>query len=214
MVRHRAGTPVELAGATLGPRAVRVSVVGVDLGDLTPIVAEPGIVEDGRDVRPVVDGSPVDASLEMVDQVRATLRQGAAREGGDEPRHRLLLVTPDRVQSGGRPDVDRREVIIDGWRVEVEVESAARAALQDRARRGRDRTGQSGPTQVHAIIPGVVVSVSIAPGDAVTAGQQMLVVEAMKMQNELRAPRDGTIERVAVGAGATIDVGDLLLVLA
>jgi len=47
----------------------------------------------------------------------------------------------------------------------------------------------------------------------VTAGQQLLVVEAMKMQNELRAPRDGTIERVAVGAGATIEVGDLLLVI-
>jgi biotin carboxyl carrier protein len=36
----------------------------------------------------------------------------------------------------------------------------------------------------------------------------------MKMQNELRAPRDGTVERVAVGAGETIEVGDLLLVLA
>ena len=47
-----------------------------------------------------------------------------------------------------------------------------------------------------------------------TAGQQLLVVEAMKMQNELRAPRDGTIEQVAVGAGATIEVGDLLLVIA
>jgi biotin carboxyl carrier protein len=59
-----------------------------------------------------------------------------------------------------------------------------------------------------------VVSVSVAPGDAVAAGQQLLVVEAMKMQNELRAPREGTIEQVAVAAGATIDVGDLLLVIA
>jgi biotin carboxyl carrier protein len=59
-----------------------------------------------------------------------------------------------------------------------------------------------------------VVSVSVAPGDAVAAGQQLLVVEAMKMQNELRAPREGTVEQVAVGAGATIDVGDLLVVIA
>jgi glutaconyl-CoA decarboxylase len=50
-------------------------------------------------------------------------------------------------------------------------------------------------------------------GDAVVASQQLLVVEAMKMQNELRAPRDGTITRVAVGAGENIEVGDLLLVL-
>ena len=76
------------------------------------------------------------------------------------------------------------------------------------------RSAQSGPTEVHAIIPGVVVTVSVAAGEAVTAGQQLLVVEAMKMQNELRAPRDGTVERVAVATGTTIEVGDLLLVLA
>ena len=58
-----------------------------------------------------------------------------------------------------------------------------------------------------------MVSVSVAPGDAVTAGPQLLVVEAMKMQNELRAPRAGTVERVAVGAGSTIDVGDVLVVI-
>jgi biotin carboxyl carrier protein len=64
------------------------------------------------------------------------------------------------------------------------------------------------------MIPGRVATVSVAPGDVVAAGQTLLVVEAMKMQNELRAPRDGTVERVAVGAGETIDLGDLLLVLA
>ena len=47
-----------------------------------------------------------------------------------------------------------------------------------------------------------------------TAGQQLLVVEAMKMQNELRAPRAGTIEKIAVGPGQTIEVGDLLVVIA
>ncbi len=74
-------------------------------------------------------------------------------------------------------------------------------------------TAHGGPTEVRAIIPGVVASVSVVPGDAVVAGQQLLVVEAMKMQNELRAPRDGVISQVAVGSGRTIEVGDLLLVL-
>jgi biotin carboxyl carrier protein len=54
----------------------------------------------------------------------------------------------------------------------------------------------------------------VTPGDIVTAGQQLLTVEAMKMQNELRAPRDGTIERVSIGAGATVEPGDVLVVLA
>ena len=102
---------------------------------------------------------------------------------------------------------------MNGWRFEMEIEAAARAALRERAVRGRDAVGHSGPAELRAIIPGVVVSVSVARGDVVAAGRQLLVVEAMKMQNELRAPRDGTIERVAVGAGETIEVGDLLLVI-
>jgi biotin carboxyl carrier protein len=127
---------------------------------------------------------------------------------------RRALVMPTDPVAGQPSGVHRREVIVDGWRIEVTVEPEARAALRERAQRGRAEAGASGPTKVHAIIPGVVVAVSVAPGDAVTAGQQLLVVEAMKMQNELRAPRDGTIEQVAVGAGSTIEVGDLLLVLA
>jgi biotin carboxyl carrier protein len=209
MEPQRPDLPVEPDGAPVDPRAVRVTVVGADLGDLPAIVVGPAADAGVPNARPLQDGSPVDASLEMVGRERAVLR-----EDTDRTRHPLLLPTTEPATSSGRPGVDRREVILDGWRFEVEVESAARAALQDRARRGREQAGRSGPTQVHAIIPGVVVSVSIAPGDIVTAGQQLLVVEAMKMQNELRAPRDGTIERVAVGAGATIDVGDLLLVLA
>jgi biotin carboxyl carrier protein len=195
----------------VGARAVRVSLVGADLGAVPPIVVEPAPVRTvgPDDPRRLVDGVPIAAHLDLLGPERAILR-----ETPDGPAHRLLLPDPPAVGDGSRPGHQRREVIIDGWRIEVEVESAARAALLDRARRGRETAGRSGPTQVHAIIPGVVVSVSVVPGDAVTAGQQLLVVEAMKMQNELRSPRDGTIERVAVGAGATIDVGDLLLVLA
>ena len=103
--------------------------------------------------------------------------------------------------------------MVDGWLVEVEVESERHASLRERARRGGEAASHGGPTEVRAIIPGQVVSVSVVAGDAVLAGQQLLVVEAMKMQNELRAPRDGVISRVAVGAGQTIDVGDIMLVI-
>ena len=72
----------------------------------------------------------------------------------------------------------------------------ARADLRDRATAAGRRPARHGPTEVRAIIPGRVVSVAVTAGDAVTAGQPLLAVEAMKMQNELRAPRDGTVERV------------------
>ncbi len=57
------------------------------------------------------------------------------------------------------------------------------------------------------------MSVAVAAGDDVAAGQQLLAVEAMKMENELRAPRDGTIERVAVAVGQNVELGDLLVVI-
>jgi glutaconyl-CoA decarboxylase len=156
----------------------------------------------------LVNGQPLEASLAALDGERAILVRGA-----DPATRTPVVLMPAAAAAGTVRGIQRREVIVDGWRVEVEVEPAARAALRERARRGRQEIGDSGPTEVHAIIPGVVVSVSVAAGDAVSAGQQLLVVEAMKMQNELRAPRDGTVERVAVAAGQTIEVGDLLLVL-
>ena len=102
---------------------------------------------------------------------------------------------------------------MDGWRFEVEVEPEQRAALRERATRVGGDAAHSGPTEVRAIIPGVVVSVAVAPGDAVEAGQQLLVVEAMKMQNELRAPRAGTVRHVSVGDRSKIEVGDVLVVI-
>ena len=206
---------------------VRVSIAGAAAAGATPDAVPAPIVVDRGEEGPTVDGAPSGVVLQRLDRERAVLHDSPGRPSGPGgadgrdgpggpggPGHRLLLLQPEGRPAGVEPGVERREVIVDGWRVEVDVEPAARAALRDRARRGREAAGTSGPTKVHAIIPGVVVAVSVAPGDAVTAGQQLLVVEAMKMQNELRAPRDGTIEDVAVGAGSTIEVGDLLLVLA
>ncbi len=105
------------------------------------------------------------------------------------------------------------EVVVDGWRFELEVEDAARAELRRRATRAPDAATASGPTEIRAIIPGRVAAVHVAAGDTVEAGRSLLVVEAMKMQNEIRAPRPGTVKRVAVAAGETIDLGDLLVVV-
>ncbi|MFL5680257.1 MAG: biotin/lipoyl-containing protein [Chloroflexota bacterium] len=106
------------------------------------------------------------------------------------------------------------EVVVDGWRFELRVEPERRARLRERATRDRASGHVAGPLEVRAIIPGRVVSVAVATGDRVDAGQELLVVEAMKMQNELRSPRAGVVERVAVTASQTIELGDLLVVLA
>jgi biotin carboxyl carrier protein len=118
----------------------------------------------------------------------------------------------DRPAAPSRPRTV--EVVVNGWRFELEVEDASRAAIRARATRARVAGPGSGRHEVHAMIPGRVAAVAVAVGDAVTAGQTLLVVEAMKMQNELRSPRDGEVEQVLVGVGETIDLGDLLVVLA
>ena len=107
----------------------------------------------------------------------------------------------------------RVEVVVDGWRFELDLEDAERADLRRRATRVPDAGIASGPAEIRAIIPGRVATVRVSAGDTVEAGQTLLVVEAMKMQNELRAARSGIVERVDVGPGDTIDAGDLLVVV-
>jgi biotin carboxyl carrier protein len=163
----------------------------------------------GPDGVALVDGAAIRVRLDHLDSLHSVLREVTE----DGPVRTPLLLLPLERPAGPSSAVLRREVVVDGWRIEVEIESERRASLRERARRGREATAHGGPTQVRAIIPGRIVSVSVVPGDPVEAGQQLLVVEAMKMQNELRAPRDGIVSSVAVGVGGKIEVGDLLLVL-
>ena len=150
----------------------------------------------------VVDGGPVaylsSSGLDGEPRPPSTRPVDAGYRRPSDPA--ILLLPPE--PTGGMPaaGVVRREVVVDGWRFEVEVESERRASLRERARRGArgDRPTAARPRSVPSSRDGSCRSRS-SPGDPVVAGQQLLVVEAMKMQNELRAPRDGVISRVAVG---------------
>ena len=69
----------------------------------------------------------------------------------------------------------------------------------------------AGATTVSAPMPGKVLSVKA--GDAVKSGDVLLILEAMKMQNEIMAPADGTVSDVRVSAGQTVATGDVMIVL-
>jgi biotin carboxyl carrier protein len=219
------------------PRAVRVALAPASAAvELSPIVLEPAaipvvparrssfagatdVIHPGPNVQSVelgsepgvpsglviIDGVPVSVRLERRDTAHAVL----VDDDHDTERVAVVMLPAESSASG----TVSREVIVDGWRIVVEIESEQRATLRERARRGRDETARSGRTELRAVIPGRILAVLIAPGDSVTAGQQIMVVEARKMQNELRAPRDGVVGRVEVGPGRTVEVGDLLLVL-
>ncbi len=67
---------------------------------------------------------------------------------------------------------------------------------------------------VAAPMPGTILKVAVSQGDKVKAGQLLIVLEAMKMENEILAPRDGVISQVVTSKGSTVDTGAPLVVLA
>jgi biotin carboxyl carrier protein len=71
----------------------------------------------------------------------------------------------------------------------------------------------AGPAAIVAPMPGRIVKVLVEPGEAVAAGQGLVVVEAMKMENELRAPRAGTVSDVRVREGAPVEANVVLVVI-
>lgn len=166
-------------------------------------------------VEPTIGSRLPDDETRRVEAAAITVEwrgPGRAVVRDESGRATAALVGDDRPAGPGHSRAV--EVVVGGWRFELDVEDARGVDLRKRAGRNRGAApGAGGPLEIHAMIPGRVVAVAIAPGDVVTAGQTLLVVEAMKMQNELRTPRDGTVERVAVGVGETIDLGDLLVVL-
>ncbi len=119
-------------------------------------------------------------------------------------------------------------ILINGKSCEVRVESLGaelrvmadgrelRLAIQDERAWRRNRGGSveaEGRQQVLAPMPGKIVRVLVSAGDSVRAGQGLLVVEAMKMQNEIRAPKSGTIDRVRVAEGQTVNAGEVVVIV-
>jgi biotin carboxyl carrier protein len=83
-----------------------------------------------------------------------------------------------------------------------------------RSLRGRVRAvDDHGPRKLTAPMPGKIVRVLLSEGAAVEAGAGVLVVEAMKMQNELKSPKKGTIQKILVSEGAAVNAGDVLAIV-
>lgn len=125
------------------------------------------------------------------------------------------------VEQQGRVSASSCEVSIGpgprpGW-LAVQVGSTPlTASLNGRRRLGRKDTGAqtgTGPQQVLASMPGKVVRLLVKSGDAVRARQPLIVVEAMKMENELSAAHDGTVAEIKVRSGQSVDAGALLVVI-
>jgi biotin carboxyl carrier protein len=100
-------------------------------------------------------------------------------------------------------------------KLQTDLQEFAAEVTDPRAWRGR-RQGAleaEGRQQVVAPMPGKVVRLLVQAGDKVEAGQGLLVVEAMKMQNEIRSPKGGTVERLHVTEGQPVNAGEVLCIV-
>ena len=150
----------------------------------------------GRRVR-VGDGpeQAVDWSRVEESGLYSLLIDGASRQ---------VRVAPDAEQPGT-------------WQVSVGHEQREARVQTERERRlqraGGQKQVQGGEVTVKAPMPGLVRAVAVAVGDEVTAGQRLVVLEAMKMENDIQSPRAGTVKAIRVAAGDTVENGRPLVVL-
>ncbi|MDQ2085780.1 biotin/lipoyl-containing protein [Herbivorax sp. ANBcel31] len=114
---------------------------------------------------------------------------------------------------------------VNGNQYEVEVEEVKDGASSEPAVTLNDSApapkvdapkksaGGAGSVKVNAPMPGTILSVKVNPGDSIKKGQVLMVLEAMKMENEIQSPQDGTVASVDVSDGASVNSGDVLLTL-
>ncbi|MGE4426529.1 MAG: biotin carboxylase N-terminal domain-containing protein [Solirubrobacteraceae bacterium] len=147
------------------------------------------VARDGRTLRATIDGAPVDVAL------------GRTTVDGDR-------VGVELVQDGiaHRHDVHRGD---DAWWIGTAEGTVRLVELS----RFPDTRSAAAAGSLAAELPGTVVRVDVAPGDAVEAGRTLLVLEAMKMEHAVRAPVDGIVAEVPVAVGDRVDAGATLVVV-
>jgi biotin carboxyl carrier protein len=163
-------------------------------GKLRIIEIEPTEVPGRYNV--TLDGEPVEVEARL-------LRPGVLSivVGGRSYR----VVREDDAPAGNGSET---AVLLRGARFPYRIEDP-RSLKARRAHSG----GHTGPKMIKASMPGRVVRVLAQRGDAVAAHQGVVVIEAMKMQNELKSPKDGMVAEIRVSAGDTVSAGDVLAVI-
>jgi acetyl/propionyl-CoA carboxylase alpha subunit len=143
---------------------------------------------------------------------------------GDKEEDVLLVIDGQRVTARVGPrnyELEAREIepgvylfFLNGKVRELRVGDAIEIVDPKRLRSGKNSAGhQHGVAEIVAPMPGKVVRVHVAAGARVEKGAGVVVVEAMKMQNEMKSPRAGVVVSLKVKPGDTVNAGDVLAVL-
>ena len=166
--------------------------------------------ENGRSHNVTIEGNEHSIDWRQIAALVADAK-GNVSNGG---RYSLLLggksyeVFACRLPKSGEDGSQAYEIQFAGQRFEVRVEDEREKALA-----GSVKPVHTGEARVYAPMPGLVIGVAVEMGASVTLGQTVVVLEAMKMENDLAAPRAGTIKEIKVSKGQTVNQGDVLVVI-
>ncbi|MFN0009848.1 MAG: biotin/lipoyl-containing protein [Planctomycetota bacterium] len=157
----------------------------------------------GRDHEVVLD-ERAGALLVTVDGQRIDLSYQEIDDSGQ------VLVTRDGKSVGLSisGDASHAAVSIAGHLYDVQLEDE-----RERAARAAERASSREGGVVTSVMPGVVVEILVRPRESVTKGQPLLILSAMKMQNEIAAPSDGVVADIHVSAGQAVSTGAKLVTL-
>jgi biotin carboxyl carrier protein len=158
-----------------------------------------------------IDGQMIEGEFTLADGAAQLSFGGATREAQvSEPEPGMFtIIINDRVYRCALEEspCGAVEVVVNGKRIPV----AARDKKHLRGQAGA--AAASGQVKLLAPMPGKVVRLLLNAGDEVAARQGVLVVEAMKMQNEVQSPKAGKIAEIKVSEGQTVNAGDVLAVI-
>lgn len=138
------------------------------------------------------------------------------RLDGQELEVDAILARPDvlSLRIGNKAYEIKSEHIANDLQLWVGSNRFAVEIRDPRSLRGRTRGGDDqGPKNVTAPMPGKVVRLLVREGDEVTPGAGIAVVEAMKMQNEIKSPKKGSVRKILVKEGAAVNAGDVLAIV-
>jgi pyruvate carboxylase subunit B len=155
-----------------------------------------------------VSGRTVEMDLEDDSVVVDGRRMHAELAGGGVLRHLLL-------DGKSHPLLVRPGETRGAWGIELDGRRYAVEALDERTRAIRALTGTARTTRaapaIRAPMPGLILRLEVAEGETVAAGQGVVIMEAMKMENELRADGGGVVSRIRVTAGQAVEKGAILM---
>jgi biotin carboxyl carrier protein len=106
--------------------------------------------------------------------------------------------------------LEQTRAVVDGREFEIDL-NGMRLRTQVQHRGNEQTAAPAGPGAVTAVMPGLIVKLKVAEGDEVKVGDVLLILEAMKMENEIIAEREGVVKKIHIEAGNRVENGQALL---